>query len=212
LLRKTNEQEAFLTKAWFGMLGAALAVTGCATNDTMPAADVQTAAPGPMAAPMLSDAARNFAMMSASGNLFEIQSSQLALQASQNQIVRQFAQQMITDHGNMMQRMAPVAASLGLDPNAMPLAPHHQQMIDQLRAAGSGPAFDQAYHQAQAAAHQESLNLHQSYAANGDNPQLRMLAGEAVPVIQQHLGHLQMHGQHMMTAPQPTQRRAGERG
>jgi len=202
-------------KVWFATVGAALVVTGCAsTNDDMAAAPMAAASVAQPAAPMLSDASRNFAMMSASGNMFEIQSSQLALQASQSQMVRQFAQQMITDHGNMMNRMAPVAQSLGLDPNAIPLAPHHQQMIDGLRSAGSGPAFDQAYHQAQLAAHQESLNLHQSYAANGDNPQLRQLAGEAVPVIQQHLQHLQMHGQHMMMQPQqqgPVPR-AGERG
>lgn len=195
-------------------LGAALMATACATNDDMAGADMQAGAPPVGAAPMtVSDMSRNFAMMSASGNMFEIQSSQLALQASQNPIVRQFAQQMITDHGNLMNQMAPVAASLGLDPAAMPMAPHHQQMVDRLRSAGSGPAFDQAYHQAQLTAHQESLNLHQSYVANGDNPQLRQLAGGAVPIVQQHLQHLQMHGQHMMQ-PMPGQppSRSGERG
>ena len=204
-------------KALVAIAGAASVLAGCATTDN-------EVAQAPMAEPMaaqqtgamaLSDLSRNFAMMSASGNMFEIQSSQLALQASQNQLVRQFAQLMIRDHGTLMNRMAPVAASLGLDPASMPLAPHHQQMIDQLRAAGSGPAFDQAYAQAQMMSHQESLTLHQNYAANGDNPQLRTLAGEAVPVIQQHLNHIQMHGQHLMqqqSQPQPTQRRAGERG
>lgn len=201
-------------KKFLAICSTALLAAGCTTtNDEMMAAAPQRSAP--LAQPMsaLSDMTRNFAMMSASGNLFEIQSSQLALQRSQNPMIRQFAQQMITDHGNMMQQMAPVAARLGLNPAAMPLAPHHQQMLDQLRNAGSGTAFDQAYHRAQLTAHQESLALHQNYAANGDDPQLRTLAGRAVPVIQQHLNHVETHGRHLMQdGQQPVQRRAGERG
>jgi putative membrane protein len=204
-------------KKMIAATSAAMLMAGCASmdDDGMAAADNRA----PMtataqAARELSPMSRQFGMMSASGNMFEIESSRLAMQRSQNPMVQQFAQMMINDHSQMMSQMAALAAPMGIDVNAIPMAPHHRQMLDRLSAAGSGPSFDMAYHQAQLAAHQESLQLHQNYASNGDHPELRALAAQAVPVIQQHLGHLQSHGQHMqhMQQPAPSGRRAGERG
>ena len=147
-------------------------------------------------------------MMSASGNMFEIESSRLAQQRSQNPMVRQFADMMIRDHTQLMNQMRPVAARLGLNPDAMAMAPHHRDMLERLSNAGSGAAFDAAYHQAQLAAHQEALSLHRNYAANGDNPDLRTLAGAAVPVIESHLQHIGMHNMQQEQEGPP----AGERG
>jgi len=192
-------------KAFLPIAGLALLVCGCATDDDAMAVDQTTTTMPPMAAPAVSDAARTFAMMSASSNMFEIESSRQALQRTSNPMVRQFAQQMISDHTALMNAMAPVAARLGLPPNP-PMATHHADMLNRLQAAGTGAAFDAAYHQAQMMAHQEALALHQNYASNGDNPELRTLAAQAVPVIQQHLSHLQMHGDMQSNA------RRGERG
>jgi putative membrane protein len=87
-------------------------------------------------------------------------------------------------------------------------------MLDQLRSAGSGPTFDQAFQQIQIQAHQQALMLHQNYAAQGDVPALRTVAGQIVPVVQGHLQALQS----MSVAPppppppMPSTRRSGERG
>ncbi len=195
------------TKAIF-LGAAALTAAGCATQ---PAAVVEAPMPAvaavdpnsPLAAPM-------YMQMAASGDLFEIQSSQLALQMSQNAGVRAMAQMLIADHTRMSNEMRVAAATAGLTPPPPALLPHHAQMLEQLRAAAPG-TFDLAFRDAQIAAHTEALQLHQNYASGGDHPALRAVAARAVPVIQGHLNHAQT-----LAAPPPTgvlqPARSGERG
>ncbi|MFN3945017.1 MAG: DUF4142 domain-containing protein [Allosphingosinicella sp.] len=191
--------------------GAAMLLGGCATN----ARDSGMAGPAAMA---MSEAARMYMRMASSGDMFEIESSRLALQMSRNEAVRSFAQMMIADHTRMSNEMMEAARQAGLEPPPMQMAPHHADMLNRLRAAGPNQ-FDMMYHDAQVAAHQEALNLHRGYASAGDNPTLRALAARAAPAVEMHLGQLQTHGTHMRTAPmqpqpqaEPPRRRAGERG
>ena len=89
--------------------------------------------------------------------------------------------------------------------------PNHQAMLDQLRSTGAN--FDVAFKQAQIAAHQEALALHQNYASGGDVPALRTVAGAAVPIIQQHLTTAQtLNVSPMAPLPLPSTVRPGERG
>jgi putative membrane protein len=120
----------------------------------------------------------------------------------------------IADHTRSTQMLMAAAQSAGLTPPPPTILPQHQALLDQLRSAGSGPAFDQAFQQIQMQAHQQALMLHQNYAAQGDVPALRTAAGQIVPVVQMHLQQLQT----LNTAPPPppppppTTRRSGERG
>ena len=186
--------------------GAAALVAGCQTTPPEPPAPVlPTIDPSsPLAAP-------TYLAMASSGDLFEIQSGQLALQMSQNAGVRSFAQMLVTDHTRMSQQMMAAAQAAGLNPPPPALLPHHQTMLDQLRMAG--PNFDLAFRDAQIAAHQEALTLHQNYASGGDHPALRPVAAAAVPVIQGHLNHAQMLSVAPPPAPVvPEPVRPGERG
>src|SRR5437016_7897084 len=70
--------------------------------------------------------APGFLAQAASGDQFEIQSSQLAMQASQNLAVRNFANLMIADHTRMSQAMAAAAQSAGLPPPTPALLPAQQ--------------------------------------------------------------------------------------
>jgi putative membrane protein len=167
------------------MAGAAV-LAACSNNPPPAPVEPAVAAVDP-SSPL---AARTYMAMAASGDQFEIQSSQLALQMSQNPAIRSFAQMLIADHTRMSATMAQTASANGLAPPPPTLLPHHQQMLDQLRAAGPG-GFDMAFHHAQIAAHQEALTLHQNYASGGDHTALRGVAATAVPVIQQHLTHVQ---------------------
>jgi putative membrane protein len=92
--------------------------------------------------------------------------------------------------------------------------PQHQALLDQLRAAGAGPSFDVAFRDIQINAHQQALQLHQNYAASGDVPALRNVAGQIVPVLQMHLSQLQMLNVAVPPPPppMPPARRSGERG
>lgn len=163
--------------------GAAVLLSGCAMNSGM------GMAPGTMATATDS---RTFMNMAHSTNMFEIESSRLALQRSNNQFVRAFAQRMITDHSRLMQEMMPMHRQ-----PSMRMMPQHMAMMQRLRSAPAA-SFDRMYHQEHMMAHQQAVNLHSTYAARGDNQALRVLAARAVPVLQMHMQELQTHGMHMM--------------
>ncbi|MCW3796621.1 DUF4142 domain-containing protein [Sphingomonas sp. BN140010] len=191
------------------LLAASCALAACSTNsateDTAPAGAMAADPNNPLMAP-------GYVAMSASSDQFEIQSSQLALQASQNQAVRNFANLMIAHHQATTQNLTAAAASAGLPPPPPTLMPQHQQMLDQLRAAGTGMAFDQAYKQAQIMSHQQALELQTNYANGGDVPALKQVAASTAPIVQQHLGAAQALNTDMggMGAMQPGMDQSGQ--
>ena len=157
----------------------AFGVAGCMTP---------TASAPPMAAVT---SAEVFVPTATSSNLFEIESSRLALQRARNPEVRRFAQQMIRDHNVATRRMAAVVRRSGLPMPPPAMIPRHQAMLASVQAA---PDFDSAYMGAQVMAHQESVALFSSYASNGDVPPLANFAGATLPNLQMHLEHAQSIG------------------
>jgi putative membrane protein len=190
------------------LFGSAALLAACSTT---PPAPPPPPAPVDLNNPLL---APGFLSQASSGEQFEIQSSQLALQVSQNPSVRNFANMMIADHTRLSQAMAAAAASARLNPPPPTLLPTQQAMLDQLRASGSGPGFDMAYKNAQITAHQNALSLFQNYATSGDVPALRGAASQALPTIQMHLSQAQMLNVTLPPPPPPppTIRHSGERG
>jgi putative membrane protein len=195
-------------------VSAAALLGGCMTT---PAADRMSAAAA--MDPMSPLSAPGYMRMAASSDLFEIESSRLALQASRNEAVRQFAQMMVGDHSRTSSDMMATARQLGLQAPPPQLLPHHMEMLDRLRAA-SPMDFDRAYKAEQIMAHEEALNLHRNYAQSGDTPAFRELATRAVPIVEMHWGQARNLPDYTAApaptyqpAPQPdTRRRAGERG
>ena len=191
------------------LLGGATLLAACATNTATVAPPAVAVDPNnPLFAP-------GYMATAGSSDQFEIQSSQLALQMSQNPQLRNIAQMLITDHTRSTQMVVAAAQSAGITPPPPSLLPQHQALLDQLRAAGTGAAFDSAFRDIQIQAHQQALALHQNYAAQGVVPALRTVAGQIAPVVQNHLNALQ--GLQMMPpapppmAPPPPGR-SGERG
>nr|WP_294170656.1 DUF4142 domain-containing protein [uncultured Sphingomonas sp.] len=183
-------------------LAAATALTACGTTTADDAATTQTAgATAPIADPSNPLGAPSYMTMAASSDQFEIQSSQLALQASQNPTVQSFARLLIAHHQATSANLLQAAQSAGLTPPPPALLPPEQQLLDQLRAAGTGPAFDQAFKTTQTTSHQMALQLHQNYANGGDVPALRQVAATAVPIVQQHLTQAQTLNVDMMQQP-----------
>jgi putative membrane protein len=143
-----------------------------------------TSAPPPVAV----TSATEFVPMATSSNLFEVESSRLALQRSQNREVRRFAQQMIRDHNTASRRMATVVRRAGLPAQPPAMMPKHQQMLATVEGAAD---FDAAYVNAQLMAHQEAVALFSSYSSDGDVPQLQEFAGATLPTLQMHLEQAQ---------------------
>jgi putative membrane protein len=137
--------------------------------------------------------AQEFVNQAASGGLFEVQSSELALERSQSSEVQEFANQMITDHTANNQELMTIVQAENL---TMPteVASPHAEMMQTLQDA-EGEAFDTAYVQNQATAHETAVTLYQTYAEGGDNEALMAYAQKSLPVLQQHLEHAQGLGQ-----------------
>lgn len=189
-------------------LGGAALLAACQTTPPPP--------PAPPAAVDLSNPlfAPGYMATAGSSDQFEIQSGQLAQQMSQNVGVRNFGNMIIADHTRSTQMIVAAAQSVGIAPPPPAILPQHQALLDQLRAAGPGLNFDLTFKQIQIQAHQDALQLHQSYATGGDVPALRAVAGQIVPVVQMHLNQAQMLNVAPLPppAPPPPPGRPGERG
>ena len=133
--------------------------------------------------------AKGFAERAASSNQFEIQSSQLAMEKTQTPEVRTFAEQMVADHTAAGEKMMAAAKASGIEaPTA--LMPDHQALLDSLGGTAAD-SFDNAYVQAQLAAHQEAVALFEGYSQRGEEGELKTFATETLPTLQAHLAALQ---------------------
>ncbi|WP_312490161.1 DUF4142 domain-containing protein [Sphingomonas sp.] len=143
----------------------------------------QTPPPPPPAAAKTQAAA--YVKAAGTSDLYEITSSQIALQKSRNEGVRRFAQAMIDHHRHTTQATVAAARQAGLTPMPPQLG-GAKASIEELRRA-TPENFDRLYLGQQATAHQAALDLHQSYASSGDKAPLKASARAAVPIVQQHI-------------------------
>jgi putative membrane protein len=133
----------------------------------------------------LSEIDRDFMTKAARSDMTEIKTSQLALQRSQNQEVRDYAQQMIQQHTNSSKELTQIAQSKGVTlPKDM--GSKNKPLMDKLEKL-SGAEFDRVYMQGQVKAHQKTLNEYQSYLQNGKDNQLIAFANKVAPLVSQHL-------------------------
>ena len=162
---------------------ASMALAACAANDT-----AMGGAAG-MSADMTPEERTAYVQMAASSDMYEIQSSQIALTKAQNPAIRSFAQMMVTDHTNTTQQLMAAAQAAGLPPMSPQMLPMHARMVAELQSASAGSSFDRLYATQQRLAHQQALALHSNYASRGDTPALRTVASTATPIVR---GHLEM--------------------
>jgi putative membrane protein len=121
--------------------------------------------------PTLTTVDKEFMTKAAQSDLTEIQTSQLALQRSQNQSVRNFAQQMIEHHTASSEKLTAIAQAKNF---TLPkdIGPENEALLKKLQNL-SGSSFDQAYMQGQVQAHQKTLAEYQNYLQNGQDKDLR---------------------------------------
>ena len=124
-------------------------------------------------------------------DMFEVQSSKLALQKQPDVDTKPFAQKMTKDHTKTTNELTRLVRS-GKVRAELPTAldGEHQGKLDQLKGL-SGKDFDRAYDQAQLEGHQKAVALFEQYAQGGDNPQLKTWAAKTLPHLKQHLAMAQ---------------------
>jgi putative membrane protein len=130
---------------------------------------------------------QDFAQKATIGGLFEVQSSQLALQRSQNDSVKAFAQHMIDDHTKADDQLATVLATSSVKPTdvTQTLDADHQKMLDKLNS-DTDRNFDKDYIHSQKKAHKEAVDLFSDYAKSGDDDSLKTYAAQTLPTLKEH--------------------------
>jgi putative membrane protein len=156
---------------------AAVTATMCAVA---PGADAQQLERG-----VRNMSAESFAQNLGSGNQFEIQSSMIALQKSNNEAVKQFAHKMVEDHQAADQKLKDTLKAANLPVPSVVVDVTHMQKLDNLKVADID--FDRHYIQAQREAHRDTVKLLENYIQRGDNAQLKQFATNLLPTIKHHL-------------------------
>lgn len=124
-------------------------------------------------------------------DVYEVTSSQIALQRSRNPEVRAFATMLIDHHTTTTNITLTQAKAAGVAPPPAVLGQGARARIDQLMAAAPAD-FDHLFLQQQVLAHEEALAVQKAYADQGDKAPLRIAAKGAVPIITRHLEHARM--------------------
>jgi putative membrane protein len=124
-------------------------------------------------------------MMSIEGDLFEIQGGNLAQHRATTQIVRDLGARLVADHTKSLQDAVAVAKELGIE---VPSAPSPSQQW-QLRAVAQfkGVEFDRWYADLEVQDHIQDIHEAQDEVDKGCNDQIRQLAKDDIPVLQEHL-------------------------
>ena len=135
--------------------------------------------------------AQEFVNKVAISDMFEIQSSQLALTKQADADTKPFAAKMVMDHQKTSIELKSLIDS-GKVKGSLPTAldAQHQKMLDDLKAK-SGKDFDQSYDQFQVKAHQDAVALFEAYSRGGDNPDLKSWAAQTLPHLKEHLSMAQ---------------------
>jgi putative membrane protein len=134
-------------------------------------------------------AATTFVTSAAAGNLFEIESSKLALTRTKSGEVKAFATRMVDDHTVAGTKFKQALKDAKIAPPAEQLDTKHQALLDALKAKDAA-SFDKAYIEVQYNAHVETVDLFKSYARSGDNARLKIFTNEVLPTLQGHLDHV----------------------
>jgi len=122
----------------------------------------------------------------AHANIAEIETGKMALEKSQNEQVKKFAQHMIDDHTAALKEIQTLAQARGVTlPDGTDLK--HKTMAAALKVM-TGNTFDSQYmKRAGVGDHQETIELLQKTQKNAKDPELKALATKMLPTVKAHL-------------------------
>jgi len=129
----------------------------------------------------------DFVAEAASSDMFEIESSKLAVERSQDSATKSFAQQMITDHTKTSEELKAMVTSGKLKatiPTSMSSA--QQSTLDDLKKL-NGEDFTKQFHSDQEEAHEDAVDLFKRYGDEGENAELKAWAAKTRPALEHHL-------------------------
>lgn len=129
----------------------------------------------------------DFVLEAATSDMFEIESSKLAVERSQDTATKSFAQQMITDHTKTTDELKALVTTGKVKASMPPTMTESQQsMLDELKRL-NGTDFTKKYHSEQEEAHEDAVDLFRRYGDEGDSPELKAWAAKTRPALEHHL-------------------------
>jgi putative membrane protein len=121
----------------------------------------------------------------AEGDLAEVDAGRLASRKAENQGVKNFGQEMVTDHSKNDTELKSVAAANGME---APATLDHEHAAEKARLeSASGSAFDKQYIDAQVRDHEKTVQLLQHEISHGQDPAVKDFAQKTLQVVKHHL-------------------------
>ena len=134
----------------------------------------------------LADEDETFLENAIQGSYAEIEGSQLALDKTESQDVRQFADMMIKDHGQMVKEATKLATEKGMTPPEGPSAMQTTE-ITALKAL-TGGAFDAMYvNRIGVASHEATVEMFEEATKEAQDPDVKAMAEKTLPKLREHL-------------------------
>lgn len=128
-----------------------------------------------------------FAESAAIGDMYEVQSGQIAAMRSHSPDILQFAQQMVDAHTQSLNQLKRLMAKEAPGTEApTQLDQTRQALLDDLQAA-KDQQFDARYIAQQIDQHNQALILMRGYIRSGDDAGLKNFARQAVPILTMQL-------------------------
>jgi putative membrane protein len=129
---------------------------------------------------------QDFVTQAAASDMFEIESSKLALERA-DEPTKAFAQQMVADHTKTSGELKALVAS-GKVKATLPTAMSEEQQstLAELKAL-QGDAFTQQYHDDQVEAHENAVDLFTRFGEEGEQADLKAWASTTLPHLKHHL-------------------------
>jgi putative membrane protein len=155
---------------------------GMSPSPTGAASPTMSPAGSPVA---LTSSEKEFMTNAARGGMLEVQMGRLATDKATSPEVKQFGERMVTDHGQLGQKLQQLASNLNLTLEQQ-LSPEQQNAVSRLQNL-SGKAFDREYIKAMVADHVKDISEFQRVANQASNADIRQFASEALPMLQEHL-------------------------
>jgi putative membrane protein len=123
----------------------------------------------------------------------DIARGKLALSKTKNAEVKQFAQQMVDDHGAGVKEAVALATRLGVKPETNATSKSLQDGAKKATARlkkESGPKFDRDYIDTEVGYHQAVIDaVKNTLVPNAQNKDLKQLLSDVVPTLEGHLQH-----------------------
>jgi putative membrane protein len=140
-------------------------------------------------APVVAEDDQEFVVKAASGGLMEVQLGQTAAQKANDPAVKEFAQRMVNDHGQVNNELKALAAQKNITIPATP-GEDHQEDINKL-GDKTGREFDRDYMKLMVEDHKDDVDKFEKAAKDCKDPDIKAFAAKHVAHLKGHLEQAQ---------------------